>query len=38
MHQREVFDSEPGLHCEVHCFYASDFTPRNKGTEKVLVM
>lgn len=36
--QREVFDSMPCLCCEVHCFHASDFTPRNKRTDKVLVM
>lgn len=28
----------PGLQCEVHCFHASAFTPRNKSTGKVLVM
>lgn len=38
MHQREVFDSMPGLHCEAHCFHASAFTPRKKRTEKVSVM
>lgn len=36
MHQREVFESMPGLHCEVHCFHASASTPRNKSTGKSL--
>lgn len=26
MQQRGVFDSTPGLHCEVYCFHASAFT------------
>lgn len=30
MHQREVFDSTPGIHYEVYCFHAIAFTPRRK--------
>lgn len=36
--QRKGFDSLPCLRCEVHCLHASDSTPKNKRTDKTLVM
>lgn len=34
MHQREAFDSTPGLHWGLHCFHASAFTPKKKKRKK----
>lgn len=36
MQQRGVFDSTPGLRCEVYCFHASAFKDESLGDVKTL--